>query len=252
MAGRRVASGRIDGRIFIVLLALVGCLDAGGVAVAAEPHHQDVDATQFPWSSVAKLFNSVGGACTGAVIAPGRVLTAAHCLYAFRTKRFLQPDAIHVLLGYDRGDYREHARVVRYRIGPGYDPASERSTAAQDWAVLELAEPLPRSVRPLAVAAAVPTPATPIMVGGFARDRAYRMTADTACSVTAAAPARGLIAHGCVIGPGDSGAPLLRRTDDGGFEIVGVAVGIWKTAGRSINIAASMSPGVLAAALAPP
>ncbi len=202
-----------------------------------QAHHTTVDANAYPWSSVGKLFNSVGGSCTGAVIARDKVLTAAHCLYAFRTHRFLPPDAIHFLLGYDRGDYRTHARVARYRLGPGYDPNAERTTAATDWAVLVLAEPLPDSTRPLRPSAEAAAPKTRIMVGGFARDRAFVMTADADCQVLG--PVAGsLISHDCVIAPGDSGAPLLTKSEGGEVRLLGVAVGIWHVGKGQVGIAA--------------
>ena len=74
----------------------------------------DVDADVFPWSSVGKIYNSARSSCTGSVIAPDKVLTAAHCLFNRATVRFLQPDALHFLLGYKGGEYRSHARVASY------------------------------------------------------------------------------------------------------------------------------------------
>ena len=226
---------------FALALSIAGsCQVAPALGQATDgnlAHHAKVDASAYPWSSVGKLFNSVGGSCTGAVIARDKILTAAHCLYAFRTHRFLPPDAIHVLLGYDRGDYSTHARVARYKLGPGYDPTAERGTAASDWAVLDLAEPLPASARPLRVFAQAIVPKTRIMVGGFARDRAYVMTADTACQVLG--PVAGnLISHDCLIAPGDSGAPLLVRTAGDEVQILGIAVGIWHVGKGQVGIAA--------------
>ena len=207
-------------------------------------HHMAVDADVYPWSSVGKLFNSVGGSCTGAVIARDKVLTAGHCLYAFRTHRFLPPDAIHFLLGYERGDYRTHARVARYRLGPGYDPNAERTTAASDWAVLDLAEPLPDGTRPLRPSVAPAAPKIRIMVGGFARDRAYVMTADEDCQVLGKVGGK-LISHDCVIAPGDSGAPLLTKSDAGEARILGVAVGIWHVGSGQVGIAAPVPSELL-------
>ena len=216
--------------------------DSGGAVENRQAHHVTVDASAFPWSSVAKLFNSVGGACTGSVIGRDRILTAAHCLYNFRTRRFLPPDAIHALLGYARGDYSTHARVDRYTVGPGYDPAAERSTAASDWAVLHLAEQLPETIRPLQPADTVPEPSTRLMVGGFARDRAYVMTADNDCKVLGLVAGGTLISHDCLIAPGDSGAPLLVTGAAGDVRYVGVAVGIWHQGGGQIGIATKVPP----------
>lgn len=216
----------------------------GGVGAAGAPnHHVSVDSAVYPWSSLAKIFNSVGGACTGAVIGRDRVLTAAHCVYAFRTRRFLPPDALHILLGYDRGQYSTHARVVRYRLGPGYDPEAERKTAASDWVVLDLAEPLPANVRPLYLDTAGPVTGKAVMLAGFARDRAFVMTADEECRVTGRVDPGRLIAHDCAVQPGDSGAPVIGRSDAGAdATIVGVTVGIWHTATGAIGVAAPVSP----------
>ncbi len=213
-------------------------------------HHAIVDADAYPWSAVGKLFNSIGGACTAAVIAPDKVLTAAHCLYAFRTRRFLEADAIHFLLGYARGDYRIHARVAAYSIGPGYDPADEALTAGSDWAVLTLAEPLPVVVRPIAVAQSVPPAGAAIEIGGFAQDRAYLMTADTRCRLTSPIVGGRLLSHDCEIQHGDSGAPLLVASLNGTVQAVGVTVGFWSSEGRQVRIAAPITADILPTAQA--
>ncbi len=222
--------------------------EAPPLPAAAGDHHAVVDAGSYPWFAVGKLFNSIGGACTAAAIAPDKVLTAAHCLYAFRTHRFLPPDSIHFLLGYARGDFRVHARVASYALGPGYDPADETRTAARDWAVLTLAEPLPAEVRPLPLGAAVPVPGSGIEIGGFAQDRAYLMTADTHCRLLGPSAGTVVLAHDCVIAHGDSGAPLLVRSADGTVQAFAVTVGFWTVAGRQVAIAAPVTSSVLATA----
>lgn len=231
----------------LAVLASVGSGVAGGASAASsQGHHASVDSGVYPWSSLAKLFNSVGGSCTAAVIGPDRVLTAGHCVYAFRTHRFLPPDAVHVLLGYERGQYSTHARVVRYRLGPGYDPEAERRTASSDWVVLDLAESLPTTVRPLRLVPAATLPDRRVKLAGFARDRAFVMTADDDCRLTGEIDAGRLISHDCSIQPGDSGAPLLHQPDaKGEATIVGVAVGIWHTDTGAIGVAAPVPANLL-------
>lgn len=219
---------------------------------AAVDHHVPVDADTYPWSAVGKLFNSIGGSCTAAAVAPDKVLTAAHCLYAFRTHRFLRPESIHFLLGYARGDYRIHARVSDFAIGPGYDPGDETRTAAHDWAVLTLAEPLPPAVRPIPLADAVPAPGAPIEIGGFAQDRAYLMTADVHCRLLGPSAGGAVLSHDCVIAHGDSGAPLLSRGGDGGVQAIAVTVGFWTVAGRQVGIAAPVTAALLSTAVSSP
>ncbi len=82
------------------------------------------------------------------------------------------------------------------------------------------------------------------MVGGFARDRAYVMTADSTCQVLG--PAAGnLITHDCLIAPGDSGAPLLVKTSGEEVQVLGIAVGIWHVGKSQIGIAAPVPAELL-------
>jgi protease YdgD len=217
--------------------ALLTPADAAGRSV----HHLSVDANVYPWSSVGKIFNSVGGACTGFVVAPDKVLTAGHCVYAFRTRKFLPPDAIHFLLGYERGQYRIHPQVVGYRLGPGYDPTDEKRTASADWALLDLAAPLPASVRPLAARKEPPDRGTRIMIGGFARDRAFLMTGDTDCRILDSVPGGKLLSHDCLTAAGDSGAPLLASAGNAGFVYLGVTIANWRVGDQVTGIAAAAS-----------
>ena len=66
---------------------------------AADPRLA-VDPNTPPWDAIAKVQTNIGGRCTGALIAPAVVLTAAHCLYNRHTGTLLQPVSLHVLLGY--------------------------------------------------------------------------------------------------------------------------------------------------------
>src|SRR6476646_7989346 len=139
-------------RCRFILALLQGLLISEAAAAAQTEEGPDlakVDISAYPWSSIAKLNNSVGGSCTAVAIGQNAVLTAAHCIFNRRTNRFLLPGSLHVLLRYEQGKYAVHALVASYTIGPGYDPLRELATASSDWAVLQLVEPLPDEIRPL-------------------------------------------------------------------------------------------------------
>ena len=72
-------------RLQLLVAYYIGAL-AGTIipATAAENninHRARVDIGVYPWSSVGKIYNSTGGACTGSLVGPNKVLTAAHCIF---------------------------------------------------------------------------------------------------------------------------------------------------------------------------
>lgn len=161
--------------------------------------------------------------CTGFLVAPDRVATAAHCLYSARLGRFIPPSSVHVLRGYDAGRHAGHARVSGYRLAEGYDPRRTPRAHGADVAVLTLVLGLPGPW--LALGAA--SPGTPVVLGGYNRDRAEVIAADLACRVSGWArdgTGRALLAHDCAGTFGTSGAPLLQRDGDGLWRAVGVQV----------------------------
>lgn len=218
----------------LLLAALPAQAQLPGVAdsVARRP----VTVAEAPWSSLVRVQSEAGGRCTGVLIAPDRVLTAAHCLVARLTRRMLQPGRVHVLAGYDRGSFSAHATTAALRIGPGFRPETSGPIGA-DWAVLRLATPLPGPVLPLATR--LPAAGSAAMLGGWQQDRAHALLADTACQVQRAvrdAEGRLLLRHGCAATRGVSGGPLLVRQGEG-WAVMGVAVGATSGARGGLAVA---------------
>ena len=197
-----------------------------------------VDPNTPPWDAVAKVQINTGTRCTGALIAPAVVLTAAHCLYNRPTRALLQPVSLHVLLGYQRSTYRWHRLVARVTVGSGFMGSEARPQRA-DWARLELAEPIPDTVSPLPISTEAPAPGTPLVLAGYNQDRSQLLVADTDCHVISAArsPDDGaFLTHDCAATHGTSGAPVLAR-QAGRWVVVGINI----AAGRNANLALAAS-----------
>ncbi|KQT54554.1 hypothetical protein ASG43_02895 [Aureimonas sp. Leaf454] len=191
-----------------LLLALVLIASASKADPVARTDLVSVDVGSRPWSSVGRINNSAYGRCSAILVSPDTALTAAHCLYNARSRRFLQPASIHVLFGFDRGRYGFHATVRDIVVPERYRPADILASAPHDWAVLRLAKPVPDAFAPLALAAGPASPGTEIQAAGFAQERSEILTASTPCRVEGAT-FDGLLLADCRISHGFSGGPLI-------------------------------------------
>ncbi|MDN7350430.1 trypsin-like serine peptidase [Acetobacter senegalensis] len=196
--------------------------------VGPEDPRQRVDTTQMPWSAIGRVQTELGSRCTGFLISPVLVETAAHCLWLSPTARFIRPTSVHFLRAYSGDHYIAHARVVRVMIPPGYTTAEEARTAGLDHATLVLDHPVakPDDVFHVTAGPADIAPGTPIMLGGYEQNQPDIITADLACHITGLSQdldGHTLFTHDCAGTHGSSGAPVLTQTQ-GGWQVLGVQV----------------------------
>lgn len=194
--------------------------------VGAVDHRIPVDISAKPWNSLVRVQTELGERCTGFVVSPQIVVTAAHCLYLPRVRRFIQPASVHVLLAYRDGDYAAHALVLRFVVPAAYNPLDEAGTAGADRAVLVLDRRLLPETETLPEA---PVPVMParILLGGYGQDRNEVAVADRTCALVGRASdgeGRPLLVHDCEATRGTSGAPLLWQRPDGRWAAVGIQI----------------------------
>lgn len=198
----------------LILAAMLLCLSglswaAGLNGVKGTDDRVEVVAGQYPWSAVGRVNNGQGGHCSGVLVGPRLAVTAAHCLWNKKTRQPMPATSLRFVAGYDRGQYLAFTAVERTVISPGwrFDAAYSPALAAEDWALLVLAEPLGEAVGWVALGAS-PKAADWLVTVGYGQDKAHIPAAHLGCHI--AGPLEGgVLTHDCDAVHGDSGAPVL-------------------------------------------
>ena len=227
-------------RLFLSMLALLTSFATAGVADQSNGLRTLLTGDDSRgWEAVGRLNIAGRNMCTGALIAPDLVLTAAHCLFDKSSKQQVDATTIEFLAGWRGGRASAYATVKRAVLHPDYTFAVDSNDirVRNDIALLQLMRPIHKtSITPFSTGER-PRKGADVDVVSYAHDRSDSPSIQENCRVLARQS--GTLVLSCDVDFGSSGAPVF-VVNDGVPRIVSVVSAMAEVNGRKVSLGTSL------------